>query len=346
MSSCRIDADRPSGLDSQGSGRHVLHGGAQESRDGSGSRRCQGARIPWIVVTLIVGLASSEFAAVVSDRRLTDSNGGVVDLRTNKLVIDHGALVYGYTGLADLPGIGADNTMIPTNRWLVEALMTPQGKPVPQDTLARKATRAMTLLPATYRNAPKFQAFLGAGFGIFHSRVADGPLPMLALVSNYIDPATWKYRATPSAAFTMTPLTTNESCVVRAVGIADLQDLKELERGCRETLSANARDLLGALNHLVDYARWVAGRSDAVGNDLLATVLPREGFLSGMQVGLRSLNELPWGKPWSIYIPGDDERPVSYMADMVNDGGAMMGMQSSSEPLEHRKLGQRSPDYD
>ena len=122
-------------------------------------------------MTIIVGLVTETFVALVADRRLTYADETIVDDNRSKSVIWCGKAAWGYTGLAEIDGT-------PTNQWLVRTLgveAEPAAKLRDEATAAFSQRWARRLQPGTRRTA-----FLGVTWNFGNLR------PVIVTTSNFI----------------------------------------------------------------------------------------------------------------------------------------------------------------
>ena len=111
-------------------------------------------------MTLIVSLATPHYVLQVSDRRITNLNTGEpMDSATNKVVIFHGRVAFGFTGLATLEGRSTDI-------WLTEFLSDHVRIETPlQEISAKLAERAkLALSKSKTPEKSRHLAFVAAGW--------------------------------------------------------------------------------------------------------------------------------------------------------------------------------------
>jgi hypothetical protein len=219
-------------------------------------------------MTLILSALTPRFAIQVSDRRITSlRTGELMDADMNKAVLFSNRIALGYTGLAQLEGQT-------TTDWLIAALRDlPEGMPLSEvaNLVARKAESAIRA--STVRKDWLFLAFSGTGWDRTNG---DGRMHgVVYTIANYFD---------DSGGLLEEPRTTFQATVKTfdynqsgwyPVGVPLT---KSERRGLHRDIAACAHRKTGPspiVRLFAELIRAVAGRSSAVGRDLMVAVIPR-----------------------------------------------------------------------
>lgn len=266
-----------------------------------GYRRCH-------QMTLVLSCVTPDFVLQVSDRRLTTPIGGVVNDDANKAVLLFHAMVFAYTGLAEIEGQRTDV-------WLTHTMRTAQSIPEAISLVADSATEAFKSVPLAYR----MHAFAGVGWGRFDR---DGPLePLYAKVSNFYDAQGRQLpNAQPSFIATVSRLG-GERYGLAAVGQSLQQDeVIRLRRYVRRACAKEPRpEAVGRL--LATQVRQVAARNRAVGAGLLVNCLPRpteQGTVT-LKAGNPSLKSDTF-----LYVPAGTSEGWEYPPQVILPGGTVL----------------------
>lgn len=218
-------------------------------------------------MTLVLTCLTPEYVVQVSDKRVTLSDGAIVDDLRNKGTMYCAQMGFGYTGLAELEGRSTD-------KWLADHLA--RGRTL-EEALQIVVTDLTNLFAAIRLDTYiKRQAFVGAGF----CRItAESHLRACQLtISNFLSSdGKWRDRASP--AFRVEGIVRSEdrpSTVCRPVGAAVPEPiLKRLNRDV-ETCVTRGTSPLEVMRLLGETVRRVAGFTSTVGKALLMFYIPRE----------------------------------------------------------------------
>jgi hypothetical protein len=251
-------------------------------------------------VTQIATCLTHEFVIHVSDRRLTrPDTGEIVEEEATKAIQFGRQVIWGYTGLAALPG---PHYYVKTDFWLLQRLKPDGRKSI--EAIRVDATSAI----ARVRLKPerKRHAFVAAGWRMVDSQ----PKPALLVISNALaSDLTWRPRAEGAFDVRGYELPADMPFALREFG----QMFEARERASLERLVARAlsRGAIAVARILANAVQAVAARNPAVGDRLLVGILPSgavttsgPGFSTPIApVGTRR-RDGPLTNPEFYYVPG------------------------------------------
>jgi hypothetical protein len=243
-------------------------------------------------VTLIISVLTDEYVALVSDRRVTWSDGRRVDTDTKTFNL-YGQFLMGFTGLARINGFRME-------RWVADAL---RGVPTDEyfNVLAQKIGAAFDRLRPSDR---KPQAFLATGYASL--KPGGRVYPMNVVISNSINNNGDFSASAMQREFTiyMEPLG-NRKHLVRSVGWPMPDKVRKiLEHKIRVVTRGDPFNPERAAGPLVYALRETAAKSkEYVGKAALFTSLPRSAVPSpGMVTG--PMDQLNFRQQAvSLYLP-------------------------------------------
>jgi len=265
-------------------------------------------------VTVIISVIAQDLVFQVSDRRLSRTLGGKVipePKPANKAVLFCNRAVFGYTGYAFLPPRpprGEEGMR--TDLWLANELKDFQN-------LGDAFEHLESRLSQVFKNPRDRQmghTVTAAGFKL----EADGAsAPYYAVVSNQLNKdgewtspqgvVRWDYQTRP-------PGTVGVFAAPGWLPGARLQRLR-LDVAAADTLDA-------AIGPVVEAIREVADRTEAVGKDLMLSVLPRSSVGDNPSVVLTGGVALGEGTPTFHYLP-EHGAAVAYGPTFVCNGSVL-----------------------
>jgi hypothetical protein len=218
-------------------------------------------------VTMILSMASSEFAIQVSDRRLTYLTGGhpIASDTANKQVLCGKSMCFGYTGLADLEGKATD-------AWLRDTLDEPPPN-ASLDDIVDHLTQRATEAVKSHRVGAKYRhmGFLGTGWVL-------GPTdelwrPAIVMISNFHDGNKVLLEARDH--FTSIKHRYPPTHYGHSIWGAPLSCGQQLGLDRRIAHPKNHAAPWRIVRIFVETIRLAATKNRAIGKDLLATIIPR-----------------------------------------------------------------------
>lgn len=216
-----------------------------------------------MLLTLLTSYLTRDYVLSVADRRVTRTDGVVLDDGRNKAVQCGSSFAFTYTGLATLAGE-------PTDVWLAKILARAFFTTDPFTFLASAAQAA--IFPLRIPDAWKRQAFFGVGWAMTDS---DQLNPVAAVVSNSLG-MDWQW--TTVSSFTPDLIAIPTECwwfLPRPLGArvsdAEFRALARTVRRCRQ----HRVSALGMAAVLARFIRSVAAREPSVGRTLVAVIVPR-----------------------------------------------------------------------
>lgn len=243
-------------------------------------------------MTVVSVLKCSHWVAIASDRMLSEPGGRTRSRCAVKLVHYYNDMVFGYTGLAQLPN--RKGVMRDTSLWLAEVLGSTGKRSIPLavTTIRERADEAFGRIYRTYPNWPRYpHAFVGAGWepdATDPSKI--GPCSV-ATISNYhqLGPETGEFgRRFEPGAVRDKFLANIEQDTQHRVGVMSVGYNRSLES--MEDLFAQVKDLtLSGENRRTEYLHLLARNirqtsteagGKYVGKDILAAIVPPGAALS------------------------------------------------------------------
>ena len=304
-------------------------------------------------MTLILSIATPQFVAHVSDRRLTlekNKQFTTLDDDTNKLVVYANSIVFGYTGLACIDRKQSERT----DWWLTKKLSELPTKLL-SDAVVHvrdQATEAFQRLH--YPADKKRHAFVGVGW---QEQDDESVLPIMVRISNFhgeqgeILPAA---RDTFSAYAEVYESPGFGLCSTGAnINPAQWADLRRLVNRCaKKGTGPNP-----IIRHFAMTIRKIAAGNPTVGKNLLAVAMPKDvakedytavfspngfGVVAGIPEGPPPF---PPGGPGShrsitsFYLP-EDSKMYDWGVSVAHPGVAIDAVQSGPMPILMGKLKQ------
>jgi hypothetical protein len=260
-------------------------------------------------MTLIGALATSDFVAQVSDRRLTLA-GKPFDETANKSVVLCSHMAFGYSGLAVLGQERVDD-------WLVRVLLETKMGPISEIFLHVIAQANEAVSSLGLQASKKHLAIIVTGW-VQASR-GEAYVPFIANISNGLD-SNWRWMETARDEFTCQLLRLDDldNKVVALYWLGQPVP-KRIEMRTRRSLRKRRKKGAGprlAVQMLVDAIREVAANNAAVGSDLMAISVPLESVGSNyIQVSLRDI--FPEDQVASQYFFTGSDEGIRYVPHYV-----------------------------
>ncbi len=233
-------------------------------------------------MTLIGAIITQDFAAQVSDRRLTKV-GKPFDEKANKSVVLCSHMAFGYSGLAELGRERVDD-------WLVRVLLETRMGAISEIFLHVIAQANQAVSSLTLQASKKHLAIIVTGW--VQASKGGSYVPFIANISNGLDDK-WRWTKNARDEFTCQLLKlddVDEDEVVFWLGQPVPRNVKnDTKRVFRKRRDKGAGPRL-AVMVLVDAIRKVAANNEMVGSDLMAVAIPLKAVGSNfIAVSLRDV---------------------------------------------------------
>jgi hypothetical protein len=272
-------------------------------------------------VTLIIGVLTDQYVALVSDRRTTWTENGKVIRQEDtdtKTISLRGQFLMGFTGRARLDGLRIE-------AWASQKLRDAK----PEDYFAVLGLETDTAFRRMRIDGKEPHAYLAVGYASLEP--GGHVYPMRVIVSNSIDNNGRFVRDALASGFRMhvTPLGNRGQLVAAVgwrVGKATIDRLSSQIHVVRKGDPSNPALTIGPLVYAL---RETAKNSDeCVGDAALFASLPRRGVPDhSMTSGVFSALDFR-NKATSLYLPSDKRRPedaVWHSAAVIGPGLHVMG---------------------
>lgn len=227
-------------------------------------------------MTLILSCLTPDFAIQVSDRRLTQLDGDVIEDEANKALLFCGHSSFAYTGLARIGHERADE-------WLMERIASAPSVFTGLEEAKRQATdRLRTWSPAGLRPSQRRRVRRIAFVGVAFLRHPAGGLHAVYLVlSNFFDGrGGWLQEADVTFDWWQRALGEARSEVFSAgVNLPAIQKTA-VARSVSRAVDRDA-GAMACVRLLVDATREVARQNTAVGPNVMCVILRREHLSPG-----------------------------------------------------------------
>ena len=288
-------------------------------------------------MTLILSCLTEEYAIQVSDRRLTNLKGEVIEDNENKAVDWGGQVAFGYTGLATIQSR-------PTDYWLSEALLgsvSPQGTVSLNEAIESvrvKATSDFKKIPAKYKRWKRL-TIIGVGWvQLFDTKETK---PAICLISNCIDDK-GNDLVEPKEEFSAFLFIYNQlpdGFVAVTIGQQmSLDKASSLKRNITRCVKRKGIGPKPIIRLLFETIRDVAKDNVAVGKSIMVACIPKESLrssrirMSDGSIAYLVLSSKPrkFDRTF-LYVPDGQDEGVEYGPNFVLGGSWLRGFTSRIE---------------
>jgi hypothetical protein len=262
-------------------------------------------------MTLILSCITEKYAIQVSDRRLTDRDGNLVDDYENKVTQYGNDIAFGFSGAAY---IGNKRTY----EWLADVLGSTQEPGQIFNEIARRATEAFVRIPSS--NPMKRLAIAGVGWGKFTN---DSPLVgIYVAISNSFERFEWLSK--PKDKFEISGVWLKDKyLLLPPLGQSvPKRDWDRLNKNIRRCVDHNATPI-EIVRLLGQTIRRVAKTNKTISQNLLAVVVPKESVGREEVLFMTSHNPRApiLATPMFFDIPASTDRLMKSGPSLVIPGG-------------------------